>query len=56
MDGMTDPLVPDQTGDDTDVGWGDDRDRIRDEGRNPDGDDDARLRDDLPPHHVDRDR
>ncbi|MGF7234890.1 MAG: hypothetical protein ACQSGP_08015 [Frankia sp.] len=46
---MTEPLLPDQTGDDTDVGWGDERDNDRD-------DDDARLRDDLPPHHVDRDR
>lgn len=46
---MTEPLLPDQTGDDTDVGWGDDRDHDR-------NDDDARFRDDLPPHHVDRDR
>jgi hypothetical protein len=38
------PVPPDQTADDTDQGWGD-----------PVEDDDDRLLDDLPPHHVDRD-
>jgi hypothetical protein len=40
------PLLPDQTSDDLDVGWGDE----------PVDDDDARLLDERPPHHVDRDR
>ena len=40
-----DPL-PDQTSDDTDVGWGE---------RTPDDDDDQRLLDERPPHHMDRD-
>ena len=39
-----DPLLPDQTEDDTDAGWGE-----------PPDDDDARYLDELPPHHVDRD-
>jgi len=39
-----DPVLPEQTKDDTDAGWGDP----------PDGDDDHYL-DELPPHHVDRD-
>jgi hypothetical protein len=38
------PVLPDQTADDTDAGWGESAD-----------DDDDRLLDDLPPHHVDRD-
>jgi len=38
------PVLPDQTGDDTDSGWGE-----------PEPDDnDQRLRDDVPPHHLDR--
>jgi len=42
-----DPVLPAQTADDTDVGWGDDV---------PSDDDDVRrLLDDRPPHHVDRD-
>jgi len=41
---MTESL-PEQTSDDTDVGWGD----------APEDDADERLRDELPPHHVDRD-
>ena len=36
--------MPDQTADDTDAGWGE---RPADE--------DERLLDDVPPHHVDRD-
>jgi hypothetical protein len=40
-----DPL-PDQTCDETDVGWGE---------RSADTDDDQRLLDERPPHHVDRD-
>lgn len=40
-----DPVLPDQTADDTDAGWGD----------APAEDDDDRFLDDLPPHHVDRD-
>lgn len=43
---MTEPL-PEQTSDDMDVGWGD--------RPCPDDDDIERLRDELPPHHVDRD-
>ena len=39
-----DPLLPDQTADDTDAGWGE-----------PPGDDDDRFLGELPPHHVDRD-
>jgi len=42
-----DPL-PDQTVDDTDVGWGDDA-------PSADEDDVRRLLDERPPHHVDRD-
>jgi hypothetical protein len=38
------PVLPDQTTDDTDSGWGEQPD-----------DDDKRLRDDVPPHHLDRD-
>jgi len=41
-----DPL-PDQTVDDTDVGWGD--------APSADDDDVRRLLDERPPHHVDRD-
>jgi hypothetical protein len=40
-----DPVLPDQTSDDTDAGWGDP----------PPGDDDDRFLDELPPHHVDHD-
>jgi hypothetical protein len=39
-----DPVLPDQTSDDTDSGWGDQP-----------GDDDARLLEELPPHHIERD-
>lgn len=38
--------LPEQTSDDTDVGWGE---------PSPPADDDERLREELPPHHVDRD-
>ena len=41
-----DDALPEQTSDDTDVGWGE---RTRDE------DDDQRLLDERPPHHIDRD-
>jgi hypothetical protein len=44
--GADDPVLPDQTTDDTDDGWGD---------RVVDDDNDERLLDELPPHHVDRD-
>ena len=43
--------LPEQTSDDTDQGWGetpasdDDDERLRDQ----------KLREDVPPHHVDRD-
>ena len=37
------PVLPSQTSEDTDVGWGDEQ---------PD-DDDQRLLDEVPPHHVD---
>jgi hypothetical protein len=39
--------LPDRSTDETDVGWGDRSD--------DDTDDDRRLREDVPPHHVDRD-
>ena len=40
------PVLPDQTRDDTDDGWGE----------RSDGDDDVRrLLDERPPHHEDRD-
>jgi hypothetical protein len=39
--------LPEQTTDDTDVGWGDEV--------TSDDDDDERLRDGVPPHHIDRD-
>jgi len=38
--------LPEQTGDDTDLGWGE---------VPADDDDDRRLRDEVPPHHDDRD-
>lgn len=38
------PVLPDQTSDDTDVGWGDEPD-----------DRDEEMRRDVPPHHLDRD-
>ena len=41
-----DAVLPEQTRDDTDQGWGE-RDR--------DDDDTSRFTDDLPPHHLDRD-
>ncbi|HEU5034322.1 MAG TPA: hypothetical protein VFT62_06140 [Mycobacteriales bacterium] len=41
------PVLPEQTRDDTDVGWGDDR-------RSED-DDLRRLLDERPPHHEPRD-
>jgi hypothetical protein len=39
------PVLPDQTSDDTDRGWGD----------QAEGDDDERLLAERPPHHEDRD-
>lgn len=43
----SEPVLPDRTTDETDVGWGDEQ---------PFADDDVRrLMDDVPPHHVDRD-
>jgi hypothetical protein len=41
------PNLPEQTTDDTDVGWGDDR--------ASDDDDERRLLDERPPHHIDYD-
>lgn len=41
------PVLPDRTSDETDVGWGDDASSADDDVR--------RLTDDVPPHHVDRD-
>lgn len=38
------PVLPEQTADDTDVGWGE----------RTDEDDTSRFLDDVPPHHVDR--
>lgn len=40
-----DEALPEQTSDDTDVGWGDLPD---------DDDDDLRFLDERPPHHLDR--
>jgi hypothetical protein len=45
---MTEPVLPDQTADDTDVGWGD-------ASSDDEHDDVRRLIDELPPHHLDRD-
>jgi hypothetical protein len=45
---VTEPLLPDTTSDETDVGWGDDEPADADER------DDDRLRDERPPHY-DRD-
>jgi hypothetical protein len=42
-----DPALPEQTSDDTDMGWGD--------AATADEDDDARLLGERPPHHLDRD-
>jgi hypothetical protein len=39
------PVLPQQTEDDTELGWSEPGE----------GDDEQRLRDELPPHHVDRD-
>jgi hypothetical protein len=45
-----DGVLPDQTRDDTDVGWGDD---VR---RDAEDDEDLRrLLDERPPHHIDHD-
>ena len=46
---MTSPErpLPDQTSDDTDIGWGDDPREAED--------DVQRLRDERPPHHTERD-
>lgn len=43
------PVLPDRTSDETDVGWGD-----RGDGAG-EADDVRRLTEDVPPHHVDRD-
>jgi hypothetical protein len=43
---VTEPLLPETTSDETDVGWGDDE--PADE---PDERDDDRLRDERPPHY-----
>ncbi len=40
------PVLPDQTDDDTDIGWGE-------HPNDTDGDDTQRLLDEKPPHHVD---
>lgn len=41
------PVLPDRTSDETDIGWGEPE---------PFADDDVRrLTEDVPPHHVDRD-
>jgi hypothetical protein len=50
--GPPEPVLPDRTTDETDVGWGD---AAAADGE-PFADDDVRrLMDDVPPHHVDRD-
>ncbi|HEY1486357.1 MAG TPA: hypothetical protein VGF84_09640 [Micromonosporaceae bacterium] len=46
---MTEPLLPDTTSDEREVGWGDDLG-----GDDTDRDDDERFREERPPHH-DRD-
>ncbi|MBV9487617.1 MAG: hypothetical protein JO246_16415 [Frankiaceae bacterium] len=43
---MTEPLLPDTTSDEREVGWGDDLDAI-DESRS----EDERYAEDRPPHH-----
>lgn len=54
---MTEPLLPEQTGDDIDRGWGADRESRGEWDEDRDGrGDDERLREEVPPHHVDRDR
>ena len=45
---MTEPLLPDTTSDEREVGWGDDLDEVE-------RDDDERLVDDRPPHYDERD-
>jgi hypothetical protein len=42
---MTEPLLPDTTSDEREIGWGDDLDEIED--------DDERLTADRPPHYED---
>jgi hypothetical protein len=46
---VTEPLLPDTTSDERQIGWGDDLDSAEDEGRG-----DERYEEDRPPHH-DRD-
>jgi hypothetical protein len=43
---VTEPVVPETTSDEQDVGWGDEVDA-----RERERDDDERLREDRPPHH-----
>jgi hypothetical protein len=45
---MTEPLLPDSTSDELEVGWGDDDAASVDEA---DRDDDERLKAERPPHH-----
>jgi len=45
---VTEPLLPDTTSDEREVGWGDDLDEVE-------RDDDERLVDDRPPHYDERD-
>jgi hypothetical protein len=46
---VTEPVVPDTTADEQEIGWGDDLDAVEGEREN-----DERLVEDRPPHH-DRD-
>jgi hypothetical protein len=45
---MTEPLLPDTTSDESDVGWGDDVDHAE---RDEASDDDERFNVERPPHH-----
>jgi hypothetical protein len=55
---VSEPLLPDVTSDEGDVGWGDHRSESADADRDADHDDrdndrndDSRLTDERPPHH-----
>jgi hypothetical protein len=51
---MTEPLLPDTTSDEREVGWGDDLDEVDEADRDDDEadrDDDKRLTSEVPPHY-----
>jgi hypothetical protein len=50
--GVSEPLLPDVTSDEGDLGWGDDSpDREGSDREHSDRDDDARFTEERPPHH-----